>query len=311
MSQITVIGEMNVRVIASGYRELTPLNPMNSRIEASYAGTAEAIAKKVVEAGENVILMTALGNDFLGRAAKDDMAAKGVNVDNVMLVEDMPTPMEIITLNILGDLDYNFVNEETQKSIKVEHIEAALDVINASDLVAVDASLSQDVLEYIADNVTAVKFFDPGTEEYAKKAKGIIGKFDIVKPNRAEASALYGKDIFSEEELRAACEWMQEQGVKKIFITLSGGGVFYKDGDKDGFVRPEEVFNFVRKDGAGDAFSAAIADGYVKGMSVEEIAAYGMKEAEVIMRTKHVFDPNELLWGESIDGPEAYHNNGW
>ncbi len=311
MSQITVIGEMNVRVIASGYRELLPLNPTNSRIEASYAGTAEAIAKRAIEAGENVTLMTALGNDFLGRAAKNDMVAKGINVDNVMLVEDMPTPIEIITLNILGDLDYNLVNEETQKSIKVEHIEAALDMINASDLVAVDASLSQDVLEYIADNVTAVKFFDPGTEEYAKKAKGIIGKFDIIKPNRAEASALYGKDIFSEDELRAACEWLQEQGVKKIFITLSGGGVFYKDGGKDGFVRPEEVFNFVRKDGAGDAFSAAIADGYVKGMSVEEIAAYGMKEAEVIMRTKHVFDPNELLWGESVDGPEAHYNNGW
>ena len=176
-------------------------------------------------------------------------------------------------------------------------------------MVAVDASLSQEVLEYIAENVTAPKFFDPGTEEYAKKAKDIIGKFDVIKPNRAEASALYGKDIFSEEELRAACEWLQEQGVKKIFITLSGGGVFYKDGDNDGFVRPEEVFNFVRKDGAGDAFSAAIVDGYVKGMSVEEIAAYGMKEAEVIMRTKHVFDPSELLWGESIDEPESYRND--
>ena len=174
MSHITVIGEMNVRVIASGYRELPQLYPTNSKIEASYAGTAEAIAKRAIEAGESVTLMTALGDDFIGRAAKNDMAAKGINVDNVMLVEDMPTPIEIITLNILGDLDYNLVNEETQKSIKVEHIKDALDMINASDLVAVDASLSQDVLEFIADNVTAPKFFDPGTEEYAKKAKEII-----------------------------------------------------------------------------------------------------------------------------------------
>lgn len=298
MSKIAVIGEIKGRVTGSGYRDLNHAMRTKADVWTNYVGTALAAAGQLVKNGEEVIIVSAVGGDFIGNALKADLAEQGMNIQFLKTVDGKATAMEIELLNIIGDLDFLVSGTEINTFIDIPHIESALDVINGCDLVLVDASLSEDVLRYIAENVTATKFFDPGNEEDALKAKDIIGKFEIIKPNRAEASVLYGNDIYSEEELKAAAGYFETQGVQKVFITLSGGGVYFKHGTVEGVLRPEESVPFVRKDGAGDAFSAAIADGFVKGMPMEEIAAYGMEEAKKVIAGKVSYDPTDLLWGD-------------
>lgn len=299
MSKIAVIGEIKGRVTGSGYRQLNQAMRTKADVWINYVGTALAAAGQLVKSEEEVIVVSAVGADFIGKALKADLEAQGIDTRFLKTVDGKATVMEIELLNIIGDLDFLVSGTEINMFIDVPHIEGAIDVLNSCDLVIVDASLSEDVLKYIAENVTATKFFDPGNEEDALKAKDIIGRFEIIKPNRAEAAVLYGKDIYSEEELEAAAAYFEEQGVQKIFITMSGGGVYFKDKDTKGVLRPEEVVPFVRKDGAGDAFSAAIADGIVKDMPMEKIAEYGMAEAKKVIDAKVSYDPNELLWGDA------------
>jgi len=298
MSKIAIIGEIRAKVTGSGYRQLNQNARTVADVWAAYTGTAISVAERLAAEGEDVVIVSAVGDDFLGKATKIDMNEKGMNTDFLKVVEGVPTAVEIETLNIIGDLDYLISGTEVNKFIDTALIENALEVINSCDMAVVDASLTEEVLKYIVENVTVTKFFDPGNEEDALKAKDIIGKFDIIKPNRAEASVLFGKDIFSEEELAAAIAYFEEQGVKQIYVTMSGGGVSYKGGDAAGVIRPEKVEPFVRKDGAGDAFSAAIVDGTVKGMSMEEVAAYGMAEAAKVIAKKVSYDVSDLLWGD-------------
>lgn len=298
MSKIAIIGEIRVKITGSGYRELNHNGRTVADVWTDYTGTAVASAKQLCEKGEEVIIVSAVGNDFIGKATKLDMNEKGMNTEFLRVVEGKATAAEIETLNIIGDLDYLVSGIEVNKFIDAELLESALEVINGCDLVVVDASLTEEALNYIAENVTAPKFLDPGNEEDALKVKDIIGKFDIIKPNRAEASVMSGKDIFSEEELKAASAYFAEKGVKQVYITVSGGGVYYKEGDVEGVIRPEKVEAFVRKEGAGDAFSAAIADGTVKGMSIEKVAAYGMEEAAKVIAKKVSYDVTDLLWGD-------------
>lgn len=299
MSKIAVIGEIKGRVTGSGYRQLNQAMRTKADVWINYVGTALAAAGQLVKSEEEVIVVSAVGADFIGKALKADLEAQGIDTRFLKTVDGKATVMEIELLNIIGDLDFLVSGTEINTFIDVPHIEGAIDVLNSCDLVIADASLSEDVLKYIAENVTATKFFDPGNEEDALKAKDIIGRFEIIKPNRAEAAVLYGKDIYSEEELEAAAAYFEEQGVQKIFITMSGGGVYFKDKDTKGVLRPEEVVPFVRKAGAGDAFSAAIADGIVKDMPMEKIAEYGMAEAKKVIDAKVSYDPNELLWGDA------------
>lgn len=298
MSKIAIIGEIRAKITGSGYRQLNQNMRTVADVWAAYTGTAVAVADKLRAAGDEIVIVSAVGDDFLGKATKFDMNDRGMNTDFLKIVEGTPTAMEIETLNIIGDLDYLISGTEVNKYIDIELIESALDVINSCDMAVIDASLTEEVLKYVAENVTVTKFFDPGNEEDALKAKEIIGKFDIIKPNRAEASVLFGKDIFSEEELAAAIAYFEEQGVKQIYVTMSGGGVSFKGADAEGVIRPEKVEPFVRKEGAGDAFSAAIVDGTAKGMSMEEVAAYGMEEAAKVIAKKVSYDVSDLLWGD-------------
>lgn len=298
MSKIAIIGEIRGKVTGSGYRELNHNMRTVADVWTAYTGTAIAAAKQLAAKGEEVVVVSAVGDDFIGKATKLDMMEAGMNTDFLKVVEGQATAMELELLNIIGDLDYLVSGIEVNKYIDPELLSTALDTINGCDLVVVDASLTEEALNYIAENVTAPKFLDPGNEEDALKVKEIIGKFDIIKPNRAEASVLYGKDIFGEDEIKAAMDYFAQQGVKQIYVTVSGGGVYFKEGEKEDVIRPEKVEAFVRKEGAGDAFSAAIADGTVKGMSIEEVAAYGMKEAAEVIKKKVSYDVNDLLWGD-------------
>jgi pseudouridine kinase len=247
MGKIAIIGEIRVKMTGSGYRQLNQNARTIADVWTDYTGTAISAAKQLKENGEDVMVVSAVGNDFIGKATKLDMNDKGMNTDFLKVVPGVATAAELETLNIIGDLDYLISGVEVNKFIDVELLESALAEINGCDLVVVDTSLTEEALNYIAENVTAPLFLDPGNDEDALKAKDIIGKFDIIKPNRAEASVLFGKDIFGEDELKAAADYFAEKGVKQIYITLSGGGVFYKNADSEGFIRPEKVEAFVRK----------------------------------------------------------------
>ena len=98
-----------------------------------------------------------------------------------------------------------------------------------------------------------------------------------------EAEAISGLSILSEQDLKDAAHWFMDQGVHQVFITLGGGGVFYMDEKEEGFLRPDPM-EIVSVTGAGDAFSAAVIHGMLKGYGIHKTAKLGMAAAEVAMQ---------------------------
>ncbi len=291
MKDIIVIGGIKgmVEAAASGQMQAMQTNP--AAVSATYSGTGRNIAENLGRIGADAALIAAAGNDFVGKWAKQELAELGVDTANVELIEGQNTAMNVSVLNIIGDLDFAAENTDIFSCVTKKQIEAALPLINESKVVCADGTLSGEVLEYVTEKAQVPLFFDPNTEEDAEKVRDFIGRFHTIKPNRAEASAICGMEILNEDQLKAAGRWFADQGVKRTFITMSGGGVYYKEGETEGIIRPDEVLPFVNEEGAGDAFSAAILDGTVRGMSVEEIAAYGMKASAVAMECKRAVNP--------------------
>lgn len=292
MNDITVLGGIKGKVVINTKEQLMLGQQNPGVISVSYSGTGRNIAENLGRMGDNVSLIAAAGDDFTGRGAKAELIAAGVNTDYVYLMEGQNTAMNVAVFNIIGDMDFAVDNADVYQCLKREQIDQAMDCIEASKLVCVDGTLSEELLRYLAETVKCPLFFDPHTEADAVKAKKFIGSFHTIKPNRAEASALCGMEIFSEEQLKAAGAWFAEQGVKRIFITLSGGGVYYKEGSKEGIIRPQAVLPFTNEEGSGDAFSAAILDGALRDMEVEALAAYGMKAAAIAMECSQAINPS-------------------
>lgn len=291
MSEIIVIGGVKGNITANAFEQMMVAQQNPGKISISYSGTGRNIAENLGRMGANAALVAVAGNDIAGKGAKLQLEELGVDTRFFKLLEGQSTAMNISVLNIIGDLEFAVDDLAAYQRMSQDVINEAKTSLDEAKIICADGSLPEETLRHLTEIANAPLFFDPHTEEDAKKAKDFIGKFHTIKPNRGEASALCGMDIFSEEQLMAAGQWFADQGVRRIFITLSGGGVYYKEGFTEGILRPDQVLSFVNEEGAGDAFSAAILDGTARGMNVEALAAYGMKAAAIALESKEPVNP--------------------
>ena len=158
---------------------------------------------------------------------------------------------------------------------------------------ALDGNLTEELLGCAVDMFKGIPiFFDPVSGSKAVKAKSCLGGLESIKPNIIEAEILTGIAIDGDEDIRKAADRLLEKGLKRVFITLNKDGVYYRDEESEGFIRPAENLKIVSATGAGDSFSAAILLGGVQGRSTEETAHMGMAAASIAMESSRAVNRN-------------------
>lgn len=291
MRDINIVGGITADIEGHPYGQLIMGDSNPGRITMSHGGVGRNIAENLARLGASVGFVSVAGDDFTGRGAVGELRNLNVEVDHVKLLKDENTPIYLSILNIFGEMELALCNMDVLEKISNEIIDDALGSLKASKIVGIDANLTEETMGYLTEKLHGIPLFlDPVSVIKAERAKNLIGKFHTIKPNRIEAEAITGLAILSEEQLMEAGRWFEDKGVKRIFITLSGGGVYYKEGIMEGFLRPGSV-TVVSATGAGDAFSAAILDGFARGMNVEDTARYGMAAASIAMESKTAVNP--------------------
>ena len=285
MADITVIGGINIDIEGSPFNKLRREDSNPGRISLSYGGVGRNITENIARIGGDVAMVSVIGEDQMGRGAKEELQELGVDVSGVEILAGRNSAMYLSILNEDKDMELAISDMDIVNVITPRFLDKHRELLLGSKAVALDTNLSEETLEYAADILEKTPLFlDPVSVTKAVKARKIIGKFECIKPNVMEAEALSGLKITSEEELRAAGGWFIQQGVKKVFITLNKEGVYYRSPDREGFIRPKDI-SPVSATGAGDSFLAAILIGMVRGLDIEEIAKIGMAAAQVTMES--------------------------
>ena len=285
MADITVIGGINIDIEGSPFNKLRREDSNPGRISLSYGGVGRNITENIARIGGDVAMVSVIGEDQMGRGAKEELQELGVDVSGVEILAGRNSAMYLSILNEDKDMELAISDMDIVNVITPRFLDKHRELLLGSKAVALDTNLSEETLEYAADILEKTPLFlDPVSVTKAVKARKIIGKFECIKPNVMEAEALSGLKITSEEELRAAGGCFIQQGVKKVFITLNKEGVYYRSPDREGFIRPKDI-SPVSATGAGDSFSAAILIGMVRGLDIEEIAKIGMAAAQVTMES--------------------------
>lgn len=285
MADITVIGGINIDIEGSPFNKLRREDSNPGRISLSYGGVGRNITENIARIGGDVAMVSVIGEDQMGRGAKEELQKLGVDVSGVEILAGRNSAMYLSILNEDKDMELAISDMDIVNVITPRFLDKHRELLLGSKAVALDTNLSEETLEYAADILEKTPLFlDPVSVAKAVKARKIIGKFECIKPNVMEAEALSGLKITSEEELRTAGGWFIQQGVKKVFITLNKEGVYYRSPDREGFIRPKDI-SPVSATGAGDSFSAAILIGMVRGLDIEEIAKFGMAAAQVTMES--------------------------
>jgi pseudouridine kinase len=217
-----------------------------------------------------------------------------VDVSGVRLLPGENTAMYMSILNLVGDMELALSNMDALERISPEIIDEAVRAAADAKMVVLDTNLTEETLEYTIERLKDKPLFlDPVSTTKAERAKDYIGKFHTIKPNRMEAEVLLDMEIRDPKALEEAGKLFLEKGVKRVFISLSAGGVYYTDGAQSELLKPlGEIKPSGSATGAGDTFSAAAIYSFIHGYDMEETARFSLAAASLAMEAKTAVNPN-------------------
>ncbi len=277
--QVTVLGSLNMDLVSYVPHHPLPGETMSASRFATNPGgkganQAIACAKLSRARGDwasrgcdlpeaaHVGMIGAIGDDLNGRALINNLAAHGVDVENVRLRKDSQTGVAIVIVDQPTGQNRIILSPAANSSLLPSEVERSLpgplpdllimqlEVPLSTVLRALETAREADV-PVLLNPAPAVPLPD---KAYRDLAHLVV--------NETEAATLAGvaeSELESESGLQAVAKAFLSRGVETVIITLGGRGVFYanKNG-KSGHV-PAENTKVVDTTAAGDTFIGSYA----------------------------------------------------
>lgn len=257
--RVIVIGGANADIggVPSDNLILKDSNP--GKITLSPGGVARNISFELRKMGVEVSLITATGDDAFGSFIRDNCSGAGIDISMSRICSGHSSSLYMYINDSSNDMlvainDMDIVNEITP-----EYLEEYLDKINSFDLCCIDANLSQNTIEYLADNVIIPIFADPVSTAKAVKLKPVLDRLLAVKPNQFEMDVL------------SPCPCL-------CFESLGSSGMNVYDGSVCYHIDAPDV-KVSCTTGCGDCACAALICGYLDGMTPSEAASFAVRAA--------------------------------
>lgn len=236
-------------------------------------GSNQAVA--AFRAGGDVTLVTKLGRDAFGRAARDFYTAEGMNTGEWIEDETCETGAALIMVNEQSGQNMIMVLNGACSHITPEDVRAKQTLIEQADVLLVQMEINVDALEHvirIAHESGVRVILNPAPVQ--KIADEMMAMVDTVTPNETEAAALTGVEVVDLESAHRAARVLLNKGVRNVIITLGGNGVYCTDGTREELINRIPV-NAVDTTGAGDAFNGGFATALSNGMELFDAVRYG------------------------------------
>ena len=217
-----------------------------------------------------------IGDDQMGRGAKAQLAELGVDVTYIEELAGRSSSMYLSIVDEKHDMAMAISDMSIMEALTPEKLADCAAFLRKSKIVALDANLDEAILTYVCELLDGIPlFFDPVSAGKAVRVRNLIGRFYSMKPNVMEAEVLSGMQIETEADLSRAGDWFLAQGLKQLFITLNKDGVYYKNEEKEGIIRPDQNLKIVSATGAGDSFCAGFIASSLRGLPIAQALENG------------------------------------
>ena len=219
--------------------------------------------------GFNVNVISAVGDDILGKDAVTAAKELGVNVNNIQTV-DFETGHCLVTLNN-GTPSYNLVQNVAYDNIPLPDKSCfTADAFYFGTLAQRSENSHKTLSELLKGNYKEV-FFDINIRQHYYNAEMIDNSLKhttIFKISREEINVL--GDAGTPEEI---CKNLGKKynNLNLILVTLDKDGSLLYDVKNDKIAySPKPISKVVSTVGAGDSFSACFLSNYLSGIPAEE-----------------------------------------
>lgn len=250
-------------------------------------GANQAVAAR--RAGAEVVFVTAVGDDPMGREALDLYRAEGIDVAHAVIVPGAASGVALIFVAEAGE---NMIGVAPGANAQLDPaaIDALPDTLFDRDGVLL-AGLEVP-LETVARAVQRARragmrvVLNPAPADPRLLELGVLPLVDVLTPNRGELAVLAGADHEQPgDATRRAVETLRHRGAGQVVVTLGSDGCLIAG---PGGMRRIPAFRVAAVDtvGAGDAFSGALAAALADGRTLEDAAVWAAAAAALAV-TQH------------------------
>ena len=252
-------------------------------------GANQAVAAR--RAGANVVFVTAVGQDDLGKRSLDVYESEGIDVSHIRILDGVASGVALIFVDETGE---NMIGVASGANIKltpedVDRLPSSLfrtgDVLLASLEIPVETSI-RALRRGIEAGMRTILNPAPAPSLSRSRTKELLSVATVITPNRVEALALAGwtPEAGVEPDWAACGSRLSEMGPAAVVITLGSRGCQVIAG-KPRLVPAPQV-QAVDTVGAGDAFNGALAVAIAEGRPLEEAARWANAAAALAV-TQH------------------------
>lgn len=241
------------------------------------AGKSVNVAKVLHALGEHPLATGFLGGER-GARIRETLDARGIASEFVEV--NAPT-RQCVTLIDEGS---GTVTELVEESRAVDAPAAARLLamlerrIPASRAVVMSGTLAPgvapDLYRRCTDWAHAAGSLSVVDAQGAPLLEALAARPEVVKPNRSELAATAGRELPDEAALCGAMRELAERGAARVVVTAGAGATLAFDGRKFWRVRSPAV-QAVNPIGSGDAFTAGLAAGLLRGLDLGESCRLG------------------------------------
>jgi pseudouridine kinase len=289
MTHLLVIGASSIDTKGRASKAIQTGTSTPGAIRVSVGGVGRNIAENLARLGEQVVLLSAVGDDGSGRRILQQAAECGIDVSHVLVDAAHRTPAYLAVLDNTGNLamsiDDMAINHELVTPGFVYRHRA---LFRDAQMIVLDANLSSAALRTIFGQARKYRVpvcADPTTTTLAPQLCPHLPQLTLVTPNAAEAKVLCGMEVTDRETGLAAAQTLVAMGVQIAIVTLGATGLVYATSQESGHVPALEV-EIVDLTGAGDALTAAVVFGLLNDFPVAEAVRLGTSAAALALHSR-------------------------
>lgn len=287
-----VIGGSNIDIMGEPTHDFVMGDSNPGRVSCSAGGVGRNIAENLARLGSSSRLISAVGNDVYGELVLQQCRAAGVEVKHVSQIENASTSIYLSVLNAERDMHVSIADMSILYQINDQALSQHDALLNRAAIIVVDTNLSDNALAYVLRNYAHQPIFvDTVSSAKAQKLKPYLSGVHTLKPNLLEAEQLSSIKCEHDSDLHRIADWFHQHGVKRIFITLGERGVYFSD-QHDQVLLTTSKIAMSNATGAGDAFIAGLAHGWMKQLSGRQAAQLAMAAASVALSHVATVNPN-------------------
>ena len=264
---VVVVGSVNVDLVVRAARLPGPGETVTGGAFARHGGGKGANqAVAAARAGAHVRMIAAVGDDELGRAARDELADAGIDVRGLATVPGVATGVALIVVDGTGE-NQIAVASGANGELRAGHVAHALagSADGGSWVCLLDLEVPDEPLVEAA-RITAAAgrtlLINPAPARAI--AAGLLEAGPILTPNAREAQLLSGR-----ADPQQAAKALHERTGAPVLVTLGAEGVLLLD-ERGVRHLPGFPATAVDTTGAGDAFSGVLAAGLAQGRRLDE-----------------------------------------